>query len=173
MAALHVYFNWRVIVGYLRTRLGEGMRRKRELALSSALAVGVLSATIAGVPPFRTVMTVGETLKNSWATTANEPPVPHAETWTLAKFAETTRVPIEEATANLAKAGIVVSGADATLQEVANQHGMTPAGLRVGRGQDLCAGPARRVGCRRRRGIRPKDRAAGVRRSSHPGRDGP
>jgi hypothetical protein len=31
---------------------------------------------IAGRPPFNTVMTVGEGIKNSWSPTVNEPPVP-------------------------------------------------------------------------------------------------
>jgi hypothetical protein len=125
-ASLHVYFNWRVILGYVRTRLGEGMRRKWELAASVGLAVGILTLTVAGVPPFSTVMSAGENLKNSWATAANEPPVPHAETWTLAKFSEVTKVPVADAMANLKRAGIEVANSDATLLALARRHGMTP-----------------------------------------------
>jgi hypothetical protein len=125
-AAFHVYFNWRVIVSYLKTTLGEGIRRKRELALSSALVVGVLALTLAGVPPFVTVMSVGDDLKNSWATPASEPPVPHAEAWTVLKFSETMKIPVEEVTANLSKAGIAVPGTDVTLLDLAKQHNVTP-----------------------------------------------
>jgi len=125
-ALVHVYFNWRVIRSYVKTRLGEGIRRKRELALSSALVVSILALTLAGMPPFGTVMIVGENLKNSWATSANEPPVPHAETWTVAKFSETMKIPIEVVTANLSKAGMAVPGKDVTLLALAKEHNITP-----------------------------------------------
>jgi hypothetical protein len=125
-AAIHVYFNWRVIVAYIKTKMSEGIRRKWELAASSALVVGILSLTLAGVPPFSTVMSVGDGLKNSWATAASEPPVPHAETWTVAKFSETMKIPIEEATANLSRKGMAVSGPEVTLLALAKQHNVTP-----------------------------------------------
>lgn len=125
-AVFHVYFNWRVIVSYVKTKLGEGIRRKRELALSSALVVSILALTLAGMPPFGTIMIVGENLKNSWATSANEPPVPHAETWTVAKLSETMKIPIEVVTANLSKGGMVVPGGDVTLLALAEEHNITP-----------------------------------------------
>jgi hypothetical protein len=125
-ALFHVYFNWRVIVSYVKTKLGEGIRRKWELGLSSALVVGILAGTLTGLPPFSTVMVFGDGFKNSWATTANEPPVPHAETWTLARFSEATKISVEEAAANLSKAGISASGQDVTLLDLATQHGLTP-----------------------------------------------
>jgi hypothetical protein len=125
-AAIHLYFNWRVVVSYIRNRLGEGIRRKWELAASSALVAGILVPTLAGLPPFGTVMSVGEDLKNSWATPASEPPVPHAEAWTLAKFSETMKIPVEEATANLSKGGMAVTGTDETLLDLAKRHDVTP-----------------------------------------------
>ncbi len=125
-AAIHLSFNWRVVVSYIKNRLGEGIRRKWELALSSALVLGILVPTLAGLPPFSTVMSVGEDLKNSWATPAGEPPVPHAEAWTVAKFSETMKIPIEEATANLSKGGMAVAGTDVTLLDLAKQHNVTP-----------------------------------------------
>lgn len=125
-SAIHVYLNWRVILAYLKTKLGEGVRRKWELAASSALAVGIMALTLSGVPPFGTVMTVGEQFKNSWATAATEPPVPHAETWTIAKFSETMKVPIEQAMANLDKGGMPATSADVTLLQLSTEHNVTP-----------------------------------------------
>jgi hypothetical protein len=125
-AIVHVYFNWRVILGYLRRHVGEGMRRKWELALSGVAVASIFGLTVARVAPFSTVMTAGENLKNSWATPANEPPVPHAEAWTVAKFAETTKIPVEQATSNLQKAGIEVASQDTTLLDLARRHNMTP-----------------------------------------------
>jgi hypothetical protein len=125
MSAFHLYFNWRVIVSYMKSKLGEGMRRKWELALSGVSFSAILVLTLGGLPPFGTVMTTGEKLKNSWATTSNEPPVPHAEAWTLAKLSETMKVPIEEARANLASAGMPMDDERLTLADVGKEHGVT------------------------------------------------
>ena len=86
----------------------------------------MLVLTIVGVPPFSSVMTFGETVKNSWSNPATEPPVPHAELWTVAKFAEATKVPVESAMRNLADAGMPIDSADVTLQAIASRHGVTP-----------------------------------------------
>jgi hypothetical protein len=126
-AVLHVYFNWRVIVAYVKSKVGVGVRRGRELAFASGLTVMVLGLTLAGLPPFSSVMSYGETVKNSWSNPATEPPVPHAELWTLSKFAETTKVPVETARRNLERAGMPVeSGDDATLAVIAARYKVTP-----------------------------------------------
>jgi len=126
-AGFHVYFNWRVIVGYVKTRLSEGIRRKWELAGATGLIVGIVALTIGGVAPFQTVMDVGEELKNSWATPASEPPVPHAEEWTLLKMAENTKQPVEQVVANLQKAGYAVGDPDkTTLKAIATAAGAVP-----------------------------------------------
>jgi hypothetical protein len=125
-SAFHVYFNWRVIIAYLKTKLGARIRRRRELALATALGITVLVLTLNGFAPFGTVMTVGETVKNSWSNPATEPPVPHAELWTVGKFAESTKVPVAQAMENLRKAGMAAEQADVTLQAVASMYGVTP-----------------------------------------------
>lgn len=125
-SVLHVYFNWRVILAYLARKAGSGVRRRRELALASALGAAVFALTLLEVPPFSTVMTVGETVKASWSGPATEPPVPHAETWTLAKFAEETKVPVERAIQNLRQAGMPAAGAASTLQALGDTYHVTP-----------------------------------------------
>jgi hypothetical protein len=124
--AFHVYFNWRVILTYVKTRLDEGIRRGRELALSSAAVLAIFVLTVAGLPPFATVMSVGEIFKNSWTTSASEPPVPHAELWTLSKLADTTKIPLEQALANLKQAGMTPASPEVTLAALAEQYKMTP-----------------------------------------------
>jgi hypothetical protein len=125
-ASFHLYFNWRVIVAYIKSKLGEGVRRGRELALASGMAAAILGMTVAALPPFGTIMTLGEEAKNSWSNPATEPPVPHAEMWTLVKFAEATKVTVEQAMANLKQAGIPVADADTTLSAVAAAYRVTP-----------------------------------------------
>ncbi len=125
-AGFHVYFNWRVILNYIRRTIGAGVNRGRELAAASALGVVILVLTISGLPPFSTVMTLGETAKNAWSDPSTEPPVPHAEEWTVAKFAETNKMPADQAMENLRQAGLAAPAADTTLQTLAATYKVTP-----------------------------------------------
>ena len=84
-AGFHIYFNWKVLVAYLKSKLQAGIRMKRELAAASLTGAAILAVSITGMPPFGTVMDVGEDIKNSWSTTASEPPIPHAELMTVAE----------------------------------------------------------------------------------------
>lgn len=125
-AAFHVYFNWRVILNYVRRKAGEGLNRGKELAVASVVGMAVLVLTLVGVPPFSTIVSVGEAAKNSWSDPASEPPVPHAELWSVAKFAEANKLPVERAMENLRQAGMPTSGADVTLQALATSYHVTP-----------------------------------------------
>ncbi len=125
-AGFHLYFNWKVLMAYLRSKAHEGMRMKRELGLASAVGLALVVLTIAGLPPFSTVMDVGEDLKNAWAVPANEPPIPHAEELSIAKLAEMVKVPEEKAWANLDARGVVVDSKDLTVGEIAERNGLTP-----------------------------------------------
>lgn len=125
-ASFHLYFNWKVLTAYVRTKMHEGMRMKRELGVASIAGMAVLVLTIAGVPPFSTVMDAGEEVKNSWAIPANEPPIPHAEELTIAKLAETVEVPFDKAWANLERHGVVVDSREMTVGEIAGRNDLTP-----------------------------------------------
>ena len=125
-ASFHIYFNWKVLVAYVKSKLTAGIRMKRELAAASLTGLAILAVSIAGVPPFGTVMEVGEEIKNSWSTTTNEPPVPHAELMTVAKLSETVKIPTEKALANLEKQGVRAAQPTMTVQQIADENKLTP-----------------------------------------------
>ena len=125
-ASFHIYFNWRVLMAYLRSKLHEGLRMKRELLAASAVAVLILVFTLLSVPPFSSVMALGEDIKNSWSSTASEPPVPHAELLTIEKLAETVKIPVDAAMANLARQGIPADSPQVTVQQLATRYALTP-----------------------------------------------
>jgi hypothetical protein len=122
----HIYFNWKVLVAYVKSRLRTGIRMKRELAAASLTGLAILAVSITGVPPFGTVMDVGEEIKNSWSTAASEPPVPHAELMTVAKLSETVKIPTEKALVNLEQQGIKVAQPTMTVQQIAAANKLTP-----------------------------------------------
>ena len=124
--AFHLYFNWKVLMAYLKTKMHEGMRMKREVLAASVGGLVLVVATIAGLPPFSTVMDVGDDLKNAWAAPTNEPPIPHAEELTIAKLAETAKIPVDKAWTNLEQHGVVVDDRELTVGEIAERNGITP-----------------------------------------------
>ena len=125
-ASFHIYFNWKVLVAYLKSKLQAGVRMKRELAAASLAGAAILAVSITGVPPFGTVMDVGEEIKNSWSTSSSEPPIPHAELMTVARLSETVKIPTEKALANLEQQGVKVIRPAMTVQQIANENRLTP-----------------------------------------------
>lgn len=125
-AGLHLFFNWKVLTAYIRNRLNEGMRMKRELGAAASVGTLLLALTIAGVPPFSTVMDLGDDIKNAWAAPSDEPPVPHAEELTLEKLAEAVKVPAAAARANLETHGVRVDAPGMTIGQIAESNGLTP-----------------------------------------------
>jgi hypothetical protein len=125
-ASFHIYFNWKVLVAYVKSKMHEGIRMKRELASASAVGAVLLTVTIAGLPPFSTVMDVGDDIKNAWTVPTSEPPLPHAEELTVEKLAETVKMPLDKAKENLEVRGVRVDAEDATIQQIATANGLTP-----------------------------------------------
>ncbi len=68
LTTLHLYFNWRVIRGYLRRGLVWTVRYRLELGTATGVTLLVLAGTIMNWPPFSTVMNFGETVKRYWET---------------------------------------------------------------------------------------------------------
>lgn len=124
-AGVHLFFNWRALMSYLRSHMVTGLRRKREIAWSSAIAGALLALSIADVPPVSEVAALRETIANSWSDASTEPPLPHAELLTLARFAESQKLPLDATLAALRTAGATVT-AETTLADVALQLKTSP-----------------------------------------------
>lgn len=126
VGAVHLYFNWRVLLFYLRSKARRGIHRRRELALASGLAAVLAVMAAAGVPPVSLVAGGREALSEWWSTSEAERPIPDMERLTVAEVAETLKIAPEEALARLERAGIRTDAA-APLERVASARGSTPA----------------------------------------------
>jgi hypothetical protein len=62
----HLYFNWRVIVHFVWSRLRNAVNLKWELAVSLAITIFLFTGTILNIPPFSSVMNLREKAKLSW-----------------------------------------------------------------------------------------------------------
>lgn len=62
----HLYYNWRVIVAFVWSKVRHTFNLKRELAVATVICLAVFLGTFWNVPPFSTVMNFGEKAKHSW-----------------------------------------------------------------------------------------------------------
>jgi len=122
----HIYFNWKPIVYYFRTRMAQTVKIRKETVLSVIAALMVFGLILANVPPFSSVMEIGEGFKDSWADTESEPPVPHAEEMTLQEFAKVTQTPLAVIITNLEYNGIKPVKETDVISDLAGRYNLSP-----------------------------------------------
>jgi hypothetical protein len=62
----HLYYNWRVIVAFVWSKVRHTFNLKRELAVATIISLAVFLGTFWNLAPFSTVMNFGEKAKHSW-----------------------------------------------------------------------------------------------------------
>ncbi len=104
-AALHLFFNWKVILGYIRLKKIAGFRLKQEFAAALAVGVFFIAGTLAGIPPFSTIVVLHDEIKDYWERTSVQAPQPHAEELPMEELARQLNRPVDEVLAILDKHG--------------------------------------------------------------------
>lgn len=128
-SAFHIYFNWGVIMHYIKTASGKGFRRKREFGLGLVLTAVVVAGTILDVPPLGTVIALNDRIKDYWESRAVLGPYPHFEEDTLAVFAMRTGTDVAGLMSSLEQGGFQVAAETATVNDVAALNNTTPSAL--------------------------------------------
>lgn len=122
----HIYYNWRPLVAYFRTKFQQKISLRKELWVSTAVTILLFSLILYNVPPFSMVMDFGESIKDTWASEENEPPVPHAEEMTLLELAEITNQQVDKFITDLKANGIEASEND-VVQDLADTENLKPS----------------------------------------------
>ncbi len=129
LSVFHLFSaNWKAFVYYIRSKTKNGFNKKNEFVFSTLLILMVFLGTFFSVPPFSSVMDLGEDLTNSWETTEKIAPVPHAELLTLAELAVQMKVDsVQMLTRKLMNHQILyIDTHTQTLQEIADANETTP-----------------------------------------------
>ncbi len=122
--ALHTYLNWKPILSYLKTKSLKIFTREFNLALTITLVF--LVGTQLGIPPFSTIVAVGQGFKDRGAVKYGEPPYGHAELSTLKTFTRQMGWNLDQSLQRLKQAGFKAGNDQATLQQLAAQYRTTP-----------------------------------------------
>lgn len=127
---LHIYYNWKALLSYFRSKLEAGVRLRKELIVSLLFCVVLLGGTLADLPPFRWVMDLEESVKSSWVTDRSlEPPFGHAELFSLSGFARKQDIDLSQAVRALKERKIEFSGPNESIEEISRANGITPHDL--------------------------------------------
>lgn len=123
----HIFFNWKPLIHYLKSKTKTGLKLHKELSLAIIVSLVIFGFTYFELPPFSTVMDIGEEITDSWSTEENEPPVPHAELLTVTKFAETIKMPFDEFKNLLSGNGYIFTDTSMTIEKLAAIYRVTPS----------------------------------------------
>ncbi|MFC1555670.1 DUF4405 domain-containing protein [candidate division KSB1 bacterium] len=123
---LHIYYNWKVLLHYFKSRATRQFTLTKELVVSLVIVSVFLSGAVMEWQPFWSIQDLNESIKNYWAAGGNNPPAPHAEDLTLAELTDHTKTTVETMLADLEKNNITIPSEEATLTEIAKVNSLTP-----------------------------------------------
>jgi hypothetical protein len=125
-AGFHVFYNWKPITSYMKSRSRRLVVFTGEFTVALAITAVILVLTQLGVPPLSWVLDLNESIKDAGSARHGEPPYGHAELSTLTTFTRRLELDLTESVARLEAAGYEVAGPKATLAEIAAANGVTP-----------------------------------------------
>lgn len=123
---LHTYYNWTPIVNYMKNHAHQVRVFTPDFNISLGVTLVVFWGTLLGIPPMSSIIHLGESITEQANLTYGEPPYGHAELSPLKDFAGKVNVELESALALLESAGIKLTSANQTMQEIADANGISP-----------------------------------------------
>lgn len=70
--ACHLFFNWKILMSYIRRRSGERKMRLRELLLALGIVAICIAGTLLEAPGFREITRLNEAIKERWEPAESE-----------------------------------------------------------------------------------------------------
>jgi hypothetical protein len=123
--ALHLYYNWKPFVSYMKDKATKALAATKELLISLAVVIVIGVGSVMQLPPFNLIIDFGDYVSEEWEVTYGSPPYNHAELDALPKFAERIKLDYTKAKARLDAAGITYD--DTTpLLDVATANATSP-----------------------------------------------
>jgi len=123
----HLIFNWKALLSYLKDKVKKTYSMRSELVMVLIVTILCTHGSIAGVPPFTTVMDFGKAIKKTWyAGQEVHPPFPHAELMTLKQLTSKLDLSLAGALAFLTEKGFASVDEKTTLKQLAEHNDASP-----------------------------------------------
>lgn len=129
LSIFHLFsVNWQAFISYIKSKSVKGFNKKKELLFSIIATLVFFFGTVFSIPPFQSVMDLGESATNSWEKTEERAPVPHAELLTLTELADQLNIKsVDEIISKLNSHKISFEDTHTqTLQEIGEANNLTP-----------------------------------------------
>jgi hypothetical protein len=123
---LHIYYNWRPIVSYMKNKAKALKIFTKEFNVALGLTFMFTFGTLIEVPPFQWVLDLNGYIKDAAAVKYGEPPYGHAELSALKTFAKKQGLDLKESMASLKSAGMKFDSEKQTLKDIARQNNVSP-----------------------------------------------
>ena len=123
---LHIYYNWKTLISYLKNKAKQVKIFTPELCAALALAIVFIIGTYFLLPPFSWTMSLNDYFKGTGAAKYGEPPYGHAELSSLRTFTQRINLDLEKSMQLLNQAGYRVEDSAVTLAAIARQHNISP-----------------------------------------------
>jgi hypothetical protein len=123
---LHIYYNWKALISYLKNKTKQIKVFTPEFSLALAITIVAAVGTYLMVPPFSWVMSLNDHFKDSGTKKYGEPPYGHAELSSLKTFAKKMNLDLEKSMELLKQAGYVVTDSTETLKTIGDQNERSP-----------------------------------------------
>ncbi|MCB1124707.1 MAG: DUF4405 domain-containing protein [Verrucomicrobiae bacterium] len=125
MTGVHLFYNWRPMMSYLKKRRGQTSGIRVEWLSSAVMAIVLFAGVTFALPPFINYIDWQESIKESWEEPTTRAPIPHAELLTVAELAEQAKIDSATALERLVAAGLAEVNADSVTGEVAEANGIS------------------------------------------------
>ncbi len=122
---LHIYYNWKPIVSYLKDKSKKISFTKKEFLTALGINILFIVGTLGMIQPFSGFLNFEESLKDKWTIKLGEPPFGHAELSKLKVFCKKMNIDPNDAIKKLKEKNIRFDIED-TLSEIANKNATTP-----------------------------------------------
>ena len=122
----HVYYNWKLIISYLKDKAKNLKVFTKEFNIALLLTLLVISGTHFGIPPFSSILAISQDIKDMAAEKYGEPPYGHAELSSLKTFSKKMGIDLKESIERLKKAGYEFEGENQTILEISKQNKVSP-----------------------------------------------
>ncbi len=124
-ACLHIYYNRRPILHYLRNKKKQFSFTKKEILITLTIHVFLISGTLYNIQPFEGFLDLGSYLRRSWGEKLGMPPYGRAERSTLRQLCYRMNINLENAMNNL-KTDNVIYDSQQTLFQISERNHMSP-----------------------------------------------
>ena len=123
---LHIYYNWKAILSYLKNKAKQIKVFTREFNIALIFLIVFVGGTYMEIVPFKWILEINDSIKNVATKKYGEPPYGHAELSSLKVFAKKMGFDLTDAMARLNKADISIESEKQTLQDIATRNHLSP-----------------------------------------------